>query len=197
MKDQVLIELFCLKGAVMFKDLREHVKNKPSDDNRTELEKYTDALVDRHLEQIDPSIRGDAHKMGEFYRMFYALENDIRDMIATSMEDAFDASWWGNKVPQKLRDNVKSNKEKEESEGIPPRSKRRIDYTSFGELGEIIKANWDVFQGVFSNASQDRVVRVMHRLNLARGPIAHSGIVPPEESVRLKLAIRDWYALME
>lgn len=96
-----------------------------------------------------------------------------------------------------MRDNVKGNKEKEESEGVPPRSKRRIDYTSFGELGEIIKANWDVFQGVFSNATLDRVSRVIQRLNFARGPIAHSGIVPPEESVRLKLAIRDWYALME
>ncbi|WP_430463739.1 Swt1 family HEPN domain-containing protein [Tabrizicola sp.] len=181
----------------MFRDLREHSSYGSGRDNRSELERYTDALVDRHLEQIDPSIQADAQKMGEFYRMFYALENDIRDMIAAAMEAEFGESWWGEKVPSAVRDNVKSNKAKEDKEGIPPRSRRRIDYTSFGELGEVIKANWEVFRGIFSNASIERVERVIHRLNLARGPIAHSGIVPPEESVRLKLAIRDWYALME
>lgn len=93
MTDQVIVELFCLKGAVMFKDLRAFSSVTPFDDDRTELEKYTDALVDRHLEQIDPSILNDAHKMGEFYRMFYALENDIRDMIATTMEDSCGPSW--------------------------------------------------------------------------------------------------------
>ncbi len=191
------LELFCLKGSVLFRSLRSVLPSGDLVDGRTELERYTDALVERHLGQIDQSIRSDAQRMGEFYRMFYALENDIRDLIAITMEEVHGANWWGNKVPEVVRQNVKKNKESEDSEGLPPRSNRRIDYTTFGELGEIIKANWDDFRGMFSNCSIARFERVIRRLNLARGPIAHSGYVPPEESVRLKMAIRDWYAMLE
>jgi Swt1-like HEPN len=197
MSDFHSVELFCLKGAVLFRELRSVLPSGQLVDGRTELERYTDALVDRHLDQIDNSIRSDAHRMGEFYRMFYSLENDIRDLIATTMEDAHGQYWWGNKVPENVRSNVKKNQANEDNEGLPPRSDRRIDYTSFGELGEIIKANWDDFRGMFSNCSIARFERVIRRLNLARGPIAHSGFVPPEESVRLKMAIRDWYAMLE
>lgn len=197
MKHEHLIELFCLKGSVLFRSLREVSPLGELTDGQTELERYTDALVERHLAQIDLSIRKDAQKMGEFYRMFYSLENDIRDLIAITMEDAHGPNWWGEKVPEPVRANVKKNKESEDAEGLPPRSNRRIDYTTFGELGEIIKANWDDFRGMFSNCSISRFERVIRRLNLARGPIAHSGYVPPEESVRLKMAIRDWYAMLE
>lgn len=198
MNEDHVVELFCLKGAVLFKDLRSvSAAPRDADDMRTDLEKYTDSLVDRYLGQIDLSIREDAHKMGELYRMFYTLENDIRELISATMDDQFGEGWWGEKVPVDVRSNVKNNKKREETEGIPPRSNRKIDYTTFGELGEIIKANWEVFRGIFSNSSVERFERVIKRLNLARGPIAHSGVVPAEESVRLKLAIRDWYALME
>src|SRR3546814_2211141 len=104
-----------------------------------------------------------------------------------------DRTW----VPQAVRDNIKKNHEREASEGLPPRSDRLIDYTTFGELGHIVQENWDVFSGMFSNATRNRVLRVINRLNLARGPIAHCNFLPEEEAIRLKLAIRDWYMLME
>lgn len=72
-----------------------------------------------------------------------------------------------------------------------------IDYITFGHLGEIIKANWDIFAGIFPNCQIERLEKVMSRLNIARGPIAHCGYLPEDEVVRLKLAIRDWYALAE
>lgn len=190
------IELFCLKGGVLFSDLR-RVNPSTHTDGRTELERYTDALIDRHLAQIDGSIRAEAHRMGEYYRMFYALENDIRDFIAETLEAIDAEGWWGSLVPAEVRSNVKKNKERDAAGGLPPRSSRNIDYTSFGELGEIIKSNWDTFQGMFSRVTVGRFEQVIRRLNLARGPIAHSGVVPPEEAVRLKLAIRDWYAMFE
>ncbi len=72
-----------------------------------------------------------------------------------------------------------------------------IDYTTFGEIGEIVKDNWDVFAGIFSGSDKNRVLRVINRLNLARGPIAHCGLLSEDEVVRLKLTVRDWYKLME
>jgi hypothetical protein len=197
MNDPYILELFTAKGAALFKDLRSVLPDREFQDERSDLEVYTDALVERYLSQIDEDILSDSVRMGDFYRMFYALENDIRDLIQQTMEDQFGLNWWGEYVPEKIRGNAKSNKENEETEGIPPRSGRKIDYTTFGELGEIIKANWPAFSGMFSNCSIPRFERVIKRLNLARGAIAHSGMIDPEESVRLKLAIRDWYRLME
>jgi hypothetical protein len=45
--------------------------------------------------------------------------------------------------------------------------------------------------GMFSNATRNRVLPVINRLNLARGPFAHCNFLPEEEAIRLKLAIRD------
>ena len=76
------------------------------------------------------------------------------------------------------------------------RSDREMDYTDFGELGEIIKANWNAFAGIFTNTNINGVQRVIKKLNLARGPMAHCGPLSEDEVVRLKLTVRDWYKLM-
>ena len=186
-----------LKCAVLTRDISRVLGELSLKDERSEIERHTDVLVEGHLSQIDFQILADARKMGEFYRIFYALENDIRQLIGETMDAAFPGGWWESHAPQIVRENVAKNKMREEAEGIPPRSSRNIDYTTFGELGEIIKDNWNTFAGIFSNASKSRVLRVINRLNIARGPIAHCGVVPAEEAVRLKLTVRDWYSLME
>jgi hypothetical protein len=79
--------------------------------------------------------------------------------------------------------------------GITPRSLEPIDFTNFGELGEIIKANRDVFGSMLP--SQKAVERVLANLNTLRGPIAHCSILAEDEIVRLRLSVRDWFRLME
>ena len=79
--------------------------------------------------------------------------------------------------------------------GMTPRSDEPLDFTTFGELGEIIKGNWDVFGSVF--LSEKAVERVMAMLNSLRGPIAHCSPLAEDEVVRLRLAVRDWFRLMQ
>lgn len=164
---------------------------------RSALERETDSLISGYLSQIDFKIVNSAERMAEFYKVFFALENDIRDLVEETMSANFGEDWWNTHVPQLVRENVQRNLDREASEGLPPRSSRAIEYTTFGELSEIIKDNWDSFSGLFSSVSKNRVLRVLSRLNHARGPIAHCNNLPEEESVRLKLAIQDWYKLME
>ncbi|MGF1629502.1 MAG: Swt1 family HEPN domain-containing protein [Kiloniellaceae bacterium] len=191
------IELFVIKNAVITQSLRRVLADQRLGNARGALEAQADSLVADYLRQIDFGVLADAERMSEFYKLFYALENDMRDLIEGAMADSKGKNWWEEAVPQAVRDNVRKNYEREASEGLPPRSDRMIDYTTFGELGEIVKENWDVFSGMFSNATRNRVLRVINRLNLARGPIAHCNFLPEEEAIRLKLAIRDWYKLME
>lgn len=192
-----LIELFMLKNAVATGDLRKNIRNLKIENVKSNIEVVTDALVHDYLQQVDYEIIRDAERMSEFYKIFYALENDIRNFIEGALEESKGDKWWEECVPQVVRDNARKNQEREASEGLPPRSERLIEYTTFGELGEIVRENWELFSGMFSNASKNRVLRVLNRLNLVRGPIAHCNFLPEEEAIRLKLAVRDWYKLME
>lgn len=70
-----------------------------------------------------------------------------------------------------------------------------IDFTTFGELGEIIKKNWDVFDSLFTSVRA--VEKVMSSLNTLQGPIAYCSLLAEDEVLRLRLAVRDWFRLME
>lgn len=192
-----LVQLFVLKAPVITQDLNRVASNLKIRSIRSALERETDSLISGYINQIDYSIVGDAEGMAEFYKLFFALENDIRLLVEETLEAAFGDDWWSKSVPQYVKENAQKNVDREASEGLPPRSNRLIEYTTFGELNDIVKENWNSFSGIFSSVSKNRVLRVLVRLNHARGPIAHCNFLPEEEAVRMKLAIRDWYKLME
>lgn len=194
---QTDIELFVLKSAVIRQELNKTMSSLRVANTRSALEKETDSLISGYISQINYETLQNADRMADFYKVFFALENDIRDMVEETLENQFGLGWWDQCAPQQVRENTKKNIDREAPEGLPPRSDRHIEYSTFGELNDIIKDNWESFSGIFSSVSKNRVLRVLIRLNHARGPIAHSNFLPEEESVRLKLAIRDWYKLME
>jgi hypothetical protein len=47
-------------------------------------------------------------------------------------------------VPPSVRENATKNRAKEVAAGVTLRSELMIDYSNFGELGEILKANWNI-----------------------------------------------------
>lgn len=191
------VRLFTLQAAVIRGDLNRVLNHLRVRNERSSLEQETDSLISSYLSQIDYTITQDAKRMGDFYEVFFALENDIRNLVEETLEAGFGSEWWTSCVPQHVRENAQRNIDREASEGLPPRSTRNIEYTTFGELSDIVREKWDSFSGLFSSVSKNRVLRVLSRLNQARGPIAHCNFLPEEEAVRLKLAIRDWYKLME
>lgn len=69
-----------------------------------------------------------------------------------------------------------------------------IEYITFGELGEIMKANWKYFGGTLNQRGMENVLA---RLNTLRGPIMHCGTLAEDEVLRLKLSVRDWFKLFE
>lgn len=146
--------------------------------------------------QIDQEIRQEAAKMSMHYEIFYSLEKSIRGLISDTLEAAEPTGWWDSgRVLPKIKSDAEGRMKKEVDSGVTPRSTDPIDFTNFGELGEIIKNNWDVFGGIFN--SPKAVERVMANLNTLRGPIAHCSALAEDEVVRLKLSVRDWYRLME
>lgn len=145
--------------------------------------------------QFPAGLRQQAAEMSGYYQIFYCLENEIRDMIESQLEDAYGESWWEEHCPENVKNSVESNKKREQDNGVTLRSSHPIDYTTFGELGEILKINWDIFGATFN--SKRGMEKVLSSLNLLRGPIAHCAPLAEDEVLRLHLAVRDFYRLME
>lgn len=147
-------------------------------------------------EQFEAALRSEAARMSEFYEVFYCLENSIRMLISDALVDAEGANWWSSqRVDQnKIRDPAQKRHKKEVDSGITPRSERFIDYTTFGELSQLITDNWDIFDAIF--VSKTAVSNVTNQLNLLRGPIAHCNPTDELEQDRLNLAVRSWFKIM-
>lgn len=146
--------------------------------------------------QIEEDIRQEAASMAPHYEVFYSLEKTIRRLITQTLEVSEGEDWWQSKrISVMIRDESKKSQQREIDSGVTQRSQEEIDYSTFGELGEIIKQNWDLFGSIFT--SPKAVQRVMNSLNTLRGPIAHCSRLADDEVVRLRLAVRDWFRLME
>lgn len=152
-------------------------------------------VVDKsYYPQIEQDIRSEAATMAPHYETFYSLEKTVRRLIVDTLVAA-DPNWWNTRVSNDLRTEAEGRQQREIDSGVTPRSDEPIDFCTFGELGQIIKGNWDVFASIFSSVKA--VERVMANLNILRGPIAHCSPLAEDEIERLRLAVRDWFRLME
>lgn len=154
-------------------------------------------VEDVYYPQFDSAIRSEAAEMAKHYEVFYCLEKSIRELVSKTIEEADkDEDWWkGDRVSQHIKGEVTSRIQKELDAGISRRSLDELDYTTFGELSDIIQANGDVFGGLFN--SRKGMQKVMANLNALRNSIAHCSPLAEDEQLRLQLAVRDWFRLME
>ena len=191
---EALIKLFAMGNQLLENDL-----NALERSHAIDLHRGVDTRGDEdevYYPQFDAAVRAEASKMAKHYEIFYCLEKTIRTFISDTLEAAEGPAWWqSERIPVQLRKNVDDRMQKELDAGVTPRSTEQIDYTTFGELGELIKANWDIFGGVFT--SQPAVSKVVSNLNTLRGPIAHCSPLAEDEVLRLRLSVKDWFRLME
>ena len=162
------------------------------------IEKNEDTKIeDDYYPQFDALYRSHAKQMGKYYELFFCLEKTIRKLVSESLEDTSETNdWWNsNRIPEHIKNEVRKRIEKETDSAVTKRSDDELDFTTFGELSEIITSNWDTFGSIFT--SQKAVQKVMTSLNTLRGPIAHCSMLSEDEVLRLKLTIRDWFRLME
>jgi len=154
-----------------------------------------EGIIDEtYYPQFDEKVRREASEMSANYRVFYCLENSIRLLISDILSEKYGAEWWADRVPDQVKTHVAGTQRKERESGIAIRSEDAIDYTTFGELGEIIKTNWADFSDVFTDIKA--LEKLISTLNVLRGPIAHCKPLAEDEVVRLHLSVRDWFRSM-
>lgn len=154
----------------------------------------TDTIDETYYPQFEEKIRREAAEMSAHYRVFYCLENSIRSLVVDVLFEKHGEQWWDAKVPDSVKNHVAATRKKEKEFGVSVRSQEAIDYTTFGELSEIIKSNWTDFNEIFQDVKA--LERVTATLNVLRGPIAHCKPLAEDEVVRLHLSIRDWFRAM-
>ncbi len=185
------IKLFAMSHSLVERDLDKIELKLKLDLGRSAVE----SPDEDYYPQFDHALRVQASEMGEHYELFYCLETSIRNLVSETLEAANGEMWWDNCVNDTIRTNAQKNSQRELDSGVTPRTEREIDYTTFGELGEIVRSNWENFDTIFS--SQKAFTKIMTSLNQLRGPIAHCCPLAEDEIVRLRLTLRDWFRLME
>lgn len=185
------IKLFHLSTQMLERDL-DFVEAKLGLDLMREEK---DSKDDEFYPQIDYAIRKEASEMSKQYEIFYSLETSIRSLIHETLSGKHGVNWWDvhGIVPEPIRQEVKSNMQRDLDHAVAPRSSNEIDYTTFGQLGDLVRHRWEDFD-IFN--SKKGFNRVMTNLNVLRGPIAHCCPLPKSEIVRLNSTVEDWFRLM-
>ena len=158
------------------------------------------ATAGRHAADLDPEIeseefsaqiRAQAAKMESVYARFFCVENAVRELISQRLSEKAGSGWWDGKVPAKIRDGVDRLKKKEQQNRyLSSRSRTNIGYTFFGNLGQIIIANWDDFADLFPD--QAWVTSRFNDLEMCRNVIMHTNVLPDAEIARIESIVRDW-----
>lgn len=187
------IKLFGMSHQMLQRDL-DRVEQTYGLDLQREPSAQSD-LDETYYPQVDEAVRKEAAEMAIHYRLFYCLEKSIRQLVKEKLEAEHSSDWWNKTVLGQIRKNAEDNQRREIDSAVTPRSAELIDYTTFGELGEIVRTNWTIFNDTFN--SQKAFTKIMNSLNVLRGPIAHCSPLAPDEVVRLKITLRDWFRLME
>jgi hypothetical protein len=148
-------------------------------------------VVDPELFEAD--IRQSARRMADFYVLYYSLENSIRRLISGRLAERHGVDWWEQKVPAGVRASVVDKQKKEKDSPMSIRSDDPLTYTNFGELIDIINANWIDFSDTLR--SQKAMQQIVGQFNQIRNVIAHSAELNEDEIARFHLLIKDWFRI--
>lgn len=149
-------------------------------------------IITKNGDELEFSLKTayQAGVMAEVYRVFFCLENAVRDLISSRLLERKGYEWWSF-VPDKVKKNVEKLKAEEAKHRYhAPRSAEFIGYTMFGNLCQIIIANWDEFSDIFPD--QHWVNSRFSDLEKSRNIIMHTGILPQLEVERIHSIARDW-----
>jgi energy-converting hydrogenase A subunit M len=184
-----LIKLFGMQNLLLESELKKLEESGVQIEHTKTIQKAE--IVDVDLFESD--ILQEARRMADFYVIYYALENSIRRLISERLLEKHGLTWWQDKVPEGVRNEV-VKKQKEEMDTIMSiRSEDPLAYTNFGELISIFDANWKDFSDTLR--SQKAMQQILAQFNKIRNTVAHSCELNDDEITRFKLSVKDWFRI--
>ena len=194
---------FILNGFVLNRTLQRAAQYEAPDGlDALGLTISSDDIIDPYIDKISEDSVVKAVKLGDYYKVIYVVENLLRNLIVSLLDDESDEygdleepTWWKKNVPDHVQRYAKDAAKRETDVAVTQRAVNPIEYVTFGHLSDVIVKNWDVFQLAFT--SPKAVARVLGLLNTIRGPIAHCNDLKDDEIARLFLAVRDFFRILK
>lgn len=183
------LKVFGMQNLMLEADLR-NLERSGIELGHSQTLKLTET-IDPELFEAD--ILKDAMKMANFYCIYYSFENTVRRLIGGRLEELHGPSWWEEKIPQAVREEVRKKQAQERDTAMTIRSESPLSYTSYGELITILENNWTDFADTLR--SRKSAVNVLSQFGALRNVIAHSCVLADDEIERLQLLIKDWFRI--
>jgi hypothetical protein len=143
------------------------------------------------LDVLDDVQVSNAKQTAVVYTAIAAFENGVRTLVTKTLIEKFQEAWWEKGATPNIRERAQKRMDDEQSaRWHAQRGQDPINYTTFGDLKNIMQNNWDAFEDlVGSLAWASGIFDVIER---SRNVIMHSGNLEREDIERLGVNIRDW-----
>jgi hypothetical protein len=184
-----LIKLFGMQNLLLESELKKLEQSGIQIEHGKTIQKAE--IVD--VELFESDILQEARRMADFYVIYYALENSIRRLISGRLSEKHGPTWWKDKVPEGVQNEVARKQKEEKDTPMSIRSDDPLSYTNFGELISIFDANWKDFSDTLR--SQKAMQQILTQFNKIRNPVAHSCELNEDEITRFKLSVKDWFRI--
>ena len=143
------------------------------------------------LHLLDDVLVENSQKMAIVYTAIAAFENSVRDFVKTALIDKYQADWWEKGFSNTTRERAEKRIEDEQkTKWHTQRGRDPINYTTFGDLKNAMRTNWDAFEDAIT--SLEWAGGIFDAIERSRNVIMHSGVLDPEDIARLGINIRDW-----
>lgn len=143
------------------------------------------------LDVLDDVNVANARAMAVVYTAIAAFENSVRTLVVKTLADKFKEEWWEKGVAKGIRERAEKRlKDEEQVRWHAQRGNDPINYTTFGDLKNVMQNNWDCFEVLIGSLPwASGIFDIVER---SRNVIMHSGLLEREDIERLGVNIRDW-----
>jgi hypothetical protein len=143
------------------------------------------------LDVLDDFHVANARATAVVYTAIAAFENSVRALVTKTLIDKFREEWWEKGASAAIRERAEKRMEDElVAKWHAQRGQDPINYTTCGDLKNIMQNNWDAFEDLIGTlAWASGIFDVIER---SRNVIMHSGMLEREDIERLGVNIRDW-----
>jgi hypothetical protein len=140
---------------------------------------------------LPPNLANQANRMANVYPDIYVLENILRYVVMTVLEEKHGKQWWiePNVVSNRVKESVEGRKQLElANRWVSKRGAHEIFYTNFNDLSKIIHSNPNYFKQVFADLPIEAEIK---KLEKSRNIIAHNNPLPEKEVKRIEICLDD------
>lgn len=143
------------------------------------------------LDLLDDECVASAKLMATVYIAIAAFENMVRQFVLKILIENFGEDWWEKSISANIRKTAESRKKEEDKiKWHTHRGDSMINYVDFGDLGNIIGQNYQLFE--VHVVSLEWVKQIFNTLERSRNVIMHSGELGERDIERIGINIRDW-----